>query len=171
MISGGRDAAAPAGWKPALHYNRRMLLYRIVLLLHIIGATIWTGGHLVIATRILPRALRSRSSAALLDFEGRYEPLGMTALATQVVTGLWLASRILPFSRWFTFDNPASQMITIKLSALAITLMLALDARFRVIPHLGDENIRTIAPHILTVTTLGVIFVAAGVGLRTGGWW
>ncbi|HNU82460.1 MAG TPA: hypothetical protein PKO05_03380 [Thermoanaerobaculia bacterium] len=36
-------------------------MYATILLLHILGATIWTGRHLVLAVTILPRFLRARS--------------------------------------------------------------------------------------------------------------
>jgi len=145
-------------------------VYPYILLIHILGATIWTGGHILLALRILPRVLRERSSAMLLDFEKRYEPLGMSALVAQVITGLWLAPRLVPPSMWFNAGIPASRMLMLKFACLALTIAFALDARFRVLPRLRDDNVRTMVPHISAVTTLGVLFVAAGVGIRTGGW-
>lgn len=32
-------------------------LYYFLLSLHLLGATLWTGGHFVLATTVLPRAL------------------------------------------------------------------------------------------------------------------
>lgn len=145
-------------------------LYRYILLIHILGATIWTGGHLVLALRILPAVLRARSASMLLDFEKRFEPLGMAALVTQVVTGMWLAPRLVPPSMWFDFDVAASRMLMLKFACLALTIAFALDARFRVLPKLRDENVHSMLPHITSVTILGVLFVFAGVGVRTGGW-
>jgi len=144
--------------------------YRYILLLHVLGATIWTGGHLVLATRILPAALRQRSAATLLAFEQRYEAIGLPALALQVATGVWLAWHLVPLSLWLSWSNPVSRMLVLKFSSLAITIAFALDARFRVLPRLRDDNIRSMLPHIITVTTLAVVFVIAGVGIRTGGW-
>jgi hypothetical protein len=43
--------------------------YRILIALHLVGASVWIGGHLVLATTILPRALRNRDPAIILDFE------------------------------------------------------------------------------------------------------
>jgi putative copper export protein len=146
-------------------------MYRYVLLVHIVSATVWTGGHLVLALRILPDVLRRRSASALLDFERRYEPLGMSALVVQVISGAWLASRLVPFSLWLTLGNPTSRMVVMKLTCLALTIAFALDARFRVLPRLRDANVQTMVPHIIAVTVLGVLFVVAGVGFRTGGWW
>lgn len=145
-------------------------VYRYVLLLHVLGATVWTGGHLVLATRILPVAVRRHSAATLLDFEKRYEALGMSALVLQVVTGLWLASHLVPPSMWISLGNPISRMLVLKFLCLAITVAFALDAQLRVLPRLRDENVTSMLPHVVSVTTLSVLFVVAGVGIRTGGW-
>ena len=144
-------------------------MYRYVLLLHTVSATVWTGGHLVLALRILPAVLKQRSASMLLDFERRYEPLGMSALVIQVVSGVWLASRFVPLSLWLSPGTPTSRMVVMKLTCLALTIAFALDARLRVLPRLRDENVHTMVPHITAVTILGVLFVVAGVGFRTGG--
>jgi uncharacterized membrane protein len=39
------------------------------LSLHILGATVWAGGHLVLAMTILPNALRQRRAAMVNEFE------------------------------------------------------------------------------------------------------
>ena len=43
-------------------------MYGTMLLLHILAATIWTGGHLVLALTVLPRVMRERSPSKLLEF-------------------------------------------------------------------------------------------------------
>lgn len=67
-----------------------------IILLHILGATIWTGGHLVLALGVLPRALRECDVEAICGFEARYERVGIPALVVQVLSRLWLAHRLLP---------------------------------------------------------------------------
>ena len=64
-----------------------MASYYIALSLHILGATIWAGGHLILATTILPRALREHRAAAVSEFERSFERIGLPALAVQIVTG------------------------------------------------------------------------------------
>ncbi len=49
----------------------------IILLLHILGATIWTGGHIVLCFVILPGVLKENSPEQLLKFESVYEKIGM----------------------------------------------------------------------------------------------
>ena len=41
-------------------------MYALMLFLHVLGATVWTGGHLVLALTWLPRVLRERSPEQLL---------------------------------------------------------------------------------------------------------
>jgi len=36
------------------------MTFKILVLLHILSATIWTGGHLVLAIIVLPKALKKK---------------------------------------------------------------------------------------------------------------
>lgn len=145
-----------------------MSTYATVLILHVLGATVWTGGHLVLALGILPGALRERSTVAVEAFEVRFERIGIPALIIQVATGLYLAVTLAPPSTWLQLDSAATRAIVLKLGLLAITAALAAHARLRVIPHLTAENLGTLAWHIVAVTLLSVAFVIVGVGYRVG---
>ncbi len=141
-----------------------------MLIVHILGATVWAGGHIVLATLILPEVLRKKDARLLLSFEEKYERIGMPALLIQIITGLWMAYYYLPDPRgWFTLQTSLSVHIVIKLSLLLATVLLAVDARFRVVPRLSRENLTDMAWHIIGVTILAVVFVITGVSLRTGG--
>lgn len=143
--------------------------YYILLTLHVLGATLWTGGHLVLATTVLPRALRQKRASILTDFEQGYERVGMPALAVQIVTGLWLAHRLLGSpSNWFS-DAPLAHIVHVKLLCLAGTAALAIHAKTRVIPRLNDHNLPVMAWHIVGVTVFSVLFVLAGASARLGG--
>jgi putative copper export protein len=145
-------------------------VYEVLVMLHVLGATIWTGGHLVLVSSFLPSALRTRDPRAILAFESRYERVGMPALAVQVVTGLVLAHHILPdVSLWFSLSAGAPRQIAVKLILLAATIVLAVDARLRIIPTLGASNLVNMMLHIGAVTVLSVLFVLVGVGIRFGG--
>jgi len=146
-------------------------MHKYVLLLHILAATIWTGGHLVLALAVLPRVLKERSPSELLRFESAYEKIGMPALVVQVLTGLWLAHNLVPDVRsWFAVDNFITQLIGLKLWLLTVTIALAADARLRIIPHLSIDNLAAMGRRIRWVTLLSVLFVAVGVTFRTGPW-
>jgi putative copper export protein len=147
-----------------------MASYYIALSLHLVGATIWAGGHLTLALTILPRALRQRSAAIVSDFEQSFERIGLPALGMQIVTGLWLAHHLLGSpANWFD-ANPIAHVVQVKLGLLALTVALAVHARFRVIPKLSDSTLPTLAWHIRVVTVLAVLFVLAGASVRFGGY-
>lgn len=143
-------------------------MYGWVLLIHVLAATVWTGGHLVLATTVLPRALAARDPRILLDFESGYERIGMPALVLQVLTGLWMAHAMLPLGAWFAFDTLPSRLIAFKLALLAITVLAALDARLRLIPRLSAATLPAMARRIVLVTGVSVLFVVVGVSFRGG---
>jgi len=145
-------------------------LYRILIAFHLIGAAVWIGGHLVLATTILPRALRNRDPSIILDFENGYERIGLPSLLLQVVTGLLLAYYWSPeISAWFRLDSNVSIYIVTKLGLLTATLGLALNAKFRVIPNINRDNMHMLASHIVLVTVMSIGFLLAGIAIRTGG--
>ncbi|MFY8205927.1 MAG: CopD family protein [Arenimonas sp.] len=118
---------------------------------------------------ILPGALRRRSTEELMRFESSFERIGLPALVVQVLTGLWLAHALLPdITLWFDLGVPAARPIALKLSLLALTVVLAADARLRVIPRLRAETLNGLAWHIAAVTLIAVSFVATGVAFRAG---
>lgn len=143
--------------------------YSLLLALHLVGATIWTGGHMVLALTVLPRALRSKRAAILLDFEQGFERIGLPALATQIVTGLWLAHRLLGSPANWLESTPIAHLVQLKLLCLGATVVLAAHAKTRVLPRLRDENLPVMAWHIAGVTVFSVLFVLLGSRFRFGG--
>lgn len=144
-------------------------MYGLLLTLHILSATIWTGGHIVLSVVILPKVLKNRSPEILHSFESAYEKIGMPALIIQVITGLMLAHRMLPdMSLWFDMSIPLAHGIAAKLTLLGLTVIFALDARFRVVPKLSKSNLVDMAWHIIPVTIFSILFVIVGVSFRAG---
>ena len=98
-------------------------MHGLLLLAHILGATVWTGGHIILATVVLPKALKERSTETLLNFESAFEKVGMPALILQVITGLMLAYRLVPdVSQWFNPANTLAHGIMAKLMLLILTI-------------------------------------------------
>ena len=58
----------------------RSAVYRLLVVLHLLGATVWVGGHLVLSLVVLPRALRARDASVVAEFESGYERIGLPAL-------------------------------------------------------------------------------------------
>ncbi len=144
-------------------------MFGLILLLHILGATVWTGGHLILATVILPRALKHRDVEGIRNFENAYEKIGIPALLLQIASGLWLAHHMLPdVSLWFQWSHPLGRLVALKLILLGLTALFAVDARLRIIPSLGPHNLHSLAWHIIPVTVTSVLFIIVGVSFRTG---
>lgn len=138
--------------------------------LHVLGASVWVGGHVVLSLVVLPRAMRARDAAAVLQFESGFEKFGIPALLIQVATGIWLAQRWVPgVANWFAPASPQATWILVKLSLLVATILLAAHARLRIIPRLDSASLPALAMHIVAVTVISVAFLVAGVLLRTGG--
>ena len=147
-----------------------MTVFSLLVIVHALAATVWTGGHLVLDLGVLPKALRARDAGAIRAFEETFEPLGLSALAIQGVSGLWMVGIELPGYRGlFNPANPIGVLAGVKLLLLAATLGLALHARLRLIPHLRDDTLAPLAWHIRGITALAIAFVVVGAGIRLGG--
>jgi putative copper export protein len=137
-----------------------------LVLIHLLGATIWAGGHLVLSIGFLPVAIRKGDLSVITFFEQRYERIGLPALLAQVVTGVWMAAIYVPFREWLSLATTHHRFLWVKLGLLLVTLALALHARLFLIPQLTREKLPALAFHIVLVTMLAVAFVVVGLSFR-----
>lgn len=144
------------------------MLLKILILFHVIGACVWVGGHLVLLLSILPKALREKDPEVIRNFEERYEQIGIPSLFVQVITGLWMASEYFPINEWFSFSDRWHTHIGVKLIFLSITLILAIHARFFIIPKLTEKNLLLLGFHIILMTMLAIALLFTGVNFRLG---
>ena len=146
------------------------MLFKILIILHTLGATVWTGGHLILAITVLPKALKHREPNIIHSFEENFENFGLFSLLLQTITGIWLTLTYFPkFENFWDFDSFLSIYIGIKLICLLSTIILALHARFFIIPNLSKETLNSLGYHIIGVTILALCFVIFGAGIRVGG--
>ncbi|MCH6545065.1 MAG: copper resistance protein CopD [Deltaproteobacteria bacterium] len=147
-------------------------MYKLVVALHLIGAAVWIGGHIVLCVTVLPRALRNQDPNPIREFEDGYEPLGVASLILQLITGLWLTYHWLPdVSAWFSFEPGLSRDIFLKFVLLGATVLLAAHAQLRIHPRLSPKNLGFLAIHVVAITILSLLFLMTGIAIRTGGWW
>ena len=66
-------------------------MFKWLLILHVLTACIWIGGHLLLSLRYLPEALQKRNPDIIKAFEKKYEIVGLPSLLLQVITGVWMA--------------------------------------------------------------------------------
>lgn len=144
--------------------------HHLTLLLHIISATVWVGGHILLCLRILPEALKAKDPSIVLQFEKRYEIIGIPSLLIQVITGVFLAYRYnVTIDKWFSFSNSIEKAVSLKLILLLLTIVLAVHARFFIIPRLRPGNLNMLAWHIILVTLIGITMLVIGYSFRIGG--
>ena len=147
-----------------------MSLFPFLVIVHALAATVWTGGPLVFDLGVLPLALRDRSAERVRSFEASFEPLGLSALAIQVLGGLALGWIYLPgFQGLFNPASPIGMLVGVKLLLLAGTAILAIHARLRLIPQLRDDSLGALAWPIRAITALAIAFVVVGALIRLGG--
>ena len=151
-----------------------MYTHHILLVLHLIAATIWVGGHLVLAIGYLPKALKRKDFSYIGNFEKTYEPIGMPSLAVLIITGILMAYDYnAGFSSWFSFATPIERLVSLKLTFLLTTVCFAISAQTRVLPKLRKGQLNKLpemAVHIICVTLIGVLMVILGSLVRIGGW-
>lgn len=150
-----------------------MYTHHILLVLHLIAATIWVGGHLVLAIGYLPKALKRKDFSYIGNFEKTYEPIGMPSLAVLIITGILMAYDYnAGFSSWFSFETPIERVVSLKLTFLLTTVCFAISAQTRVLPKLRKGQLNKLpemAVHIICVTLIGVLMVILGSLVRIGG--
>lgn len=146
--------------------------HHLLLVIHLLCATIWIGGHLFMVTCMLPGILKRKDTQALLNFEKKYEPLGMGALILLVLTGFWMAFQFgIDWQDLFSFANPIERVVSIKLLLLITTVAFALSAQIRVLPSLkkSAKRLPEMAVHAICVTLIGIIMLILGSFVRYGG--
>lgn len=149
-----------------------MMLYRLLVILHLIGASTWIGGHVVLVRVILPAARRANDAGPVREFERSFGRIGMASLLVQAITGAWLVS-ISPFiGGWgsmFREPTAATHLALAKLLMLVIILAMAGHASHRILPRLSAETLGRLARHAWIVTVLSILMLACGAGIRLGG--
>ena len=141
-----------------------------LLILHLLGSAVWVGGHLVLAFGILPEVLKKKDPEILLNFERKFEKIGIPALLIMVISGVWMAYQFgVGVSRCFQFADPIETVISIKLLLLFCTVLFALSANIFVLPKLSAAKLPLMAFHIISVTALGIAMLILGSFVRYGG--
>jgi putative copper export protein len=145
-------------------------MHHILLILHLLAATVWVGGHLILCIAFLPAALSKKEPQIIKGFEKKYEPVGIPSLAVLIITGILMAYNLgVPFSKWFSFSEPVEKVVSLKLSLLLVTFALAIHARFFIIPTLSEKSLAKMAFHIVFITIVGICMLVAGTFVRFGG--
>jgi len=144
--------------------------HHIFLIIHLICAAVWVGGHLFLVIRIIPKAIKEKNSSILKNFKNRFEPIGMPALILLLVSGILLAYQYnVKIATWFSFSNAIEKVVSIKLILLLCTFLLAMTAEFLIFPKLTENNIKKAVVPMVLVTVIAVAMLILGSFVRFGG--
>ena len=141
--------------------------YTVAQLVHVLAASVWIGGHLVIALGYLPRLLRGELEE-LDRFERVYERIALPSLALAVATGIYLGAHWYPVTDWL--GGGKASLLGVKAALVVVTVALAADARVRIIGGARKRGRRPnpvdLAAHVAAVTAIAVAFAVLGWALR-----
>ncbi len=144
--------------------------HHLLLVCHLLAATVWVGGHLFLSIRFLPEALKKKDASILKNFKDRFEPVGLPSLLILVVTGIWMAYDYnVTFTQWFSFSNAIEKVVSIKLTLLFTSVAMAINAELFVFPKLKSDKLLPVAIQIITITLIGVTILVLGSLVRVGG--
>lgn len=142
------------------------MFIKLIVFIHILSATIWVGGHLILSLTYLPNAVRQNDYSLIEDYESRFERIGIPSLLLLLATGIYLITVYAPDLFRFDMSDHYTRHIVIKLILFLATLILAIHARFFLIPK---RKIKSLSYHIIAVTLIGIAFVLVGMSARMGG--
>ena len=147
------------------------MIYKLLVIAHLLGAMVWAGGHVVLVRTVLPRAVRDRDPRPVLDFERAFGKLGLAALIIQLASGFLLARHWLggSFARLFDEPTTTSNLILLKAALLVASVGISSHAHHRLLPRLAPDNLRRFALQAWTTTLLAVLMLVAGACIRLGG--
>ena len=146
------------------------MYHHFLLIIHLVAATIWIGGHLILAIRYLPEAIKTKDLEKLKGFKDKFEPVGMPSLIILVITGILMAYDYdVTISKWFSFSNGIEKVISIKLILFITSLTLAISAQLFIFPKLSPKKHYYVTILIVVVTLIAISMLVLGSLIRLGG--
>lgn len=144
--------------------------HQIILIIHLLAATVWVGGHLILLLRYVPKAMKSNSLEELSFFRKNFEPIGMPSLFILIITGILIAYDYnVSIDTWLSFDNSIEKIVSIKLILLFVSLSLAFITMKFVLPNINEKSPFLLYGIIFLVTSIAVTMLVLGSLVRIGG--
>ncbi len=144
--------------------------HHILLIIHLITATIWVGGHLILLIRYVPKSLKLKKIYPINNFRKNFEPIGMPSLLILLFTGVLMAYDYdITITKWFSFKGGVETIISLKLFLFLITITLALSAVKFIFPNLKEKPTFVLIVFITIVTLIAITMLILGSFVRQGG--
>lgn len=130
----------------------------VVLVLHVLAATVWVGGTVALVFVAVPyaRSLAGEArAAALRELGRRWRPLGWGALAVLVATGLLLAGEHGVFHGRTLVRTEFGVVLLVKAALVVGLIALAATHDFvlgpRLVRQIGEQRPQSIRPRLVLV--------------------
>lgn len=150
-----------------------MRVFSLLLLAHVLGASVWFGGLMVLSFSVLPKAKRAQDPAGIATFMRHFLRLGYPALVLQILTGPMMATRLVKdMGLWFAWENGTQDHIGSKLIMFPIIAIIAIQMQRKVLPRLEAGEgaaIKSAAKYGHTLTFLSFLMLLMGISLHTYG--
>jgi hypothetical protein len=133
------------------------------------GATIWVGGHLLLLTGYLRRALRERSPEPIIEFERLFIRVGLPSFLATVATGVLMGLIRHHPSLWLDLDS-ATGRLGVKVLLVASMIPIMVYAERRLLPSLRHrpERVPLFAALATVATAISIALVIVGWMIRFG---
>jgi hypothetical protein len=146
------------------------MLYKLLVILHILGAATLVGTNLVLMLSVIPKAKKAGDINIIKGYLTGVGQMGVHALAVQLITGLWLAAPMFKgISAAFQMKDVFMTHVAAKIVIMVVITVLVIVMRRKIAPKLSMETLGGFTATVGIITVLGIFMVALGVGLRTGG--
>lgn len=144
-------------------------IYGTLVVLHLLAACVWLGGHVLLASVLKQGVLDGRNPDTIYRIESLYDRVGVPALVVQLFTGLFLAYLHVPdVGQWLAFDGPMGRLIGLKLFLQALALGIALDLRVRRFARVGSSGLSSLRWHVALIVLFSAASVFVGASFRIG---
>lgn len=148
-------------------------MYSILILFHVIGASVWFGGLMVLSFSILPKAKRAQDPGAIASYMRHFLRVGYPALMIQTLTGPMIATRLVrSMADWFAWQDSTQDHIGSKLIMLPIIVIVTVQMQRKVLPRLESGEsaaIKSAAKYGHSLTFLAFLMLLMGISLHTYG--
>lgn len=144
--------------------------HHLLHFLHLVAASLWFGGVLVLALAVLPTLWRRDGSPTLPAIVLAIDRVNLAALGTLLATGYLLAWHWLPdAASWFQSDLRQADLIQLKWLLLIAAAALAGWARIYLLPTWTPSRRLALTVYVVGNVAIGLAMAWLGTRFRYDG--
>lgn len=145
-------------------------IYPILVLIHVLAATMWVGAHLILVTGPLVKTIKSNDVRPTLEFYRAFGWPATIALIVAALVGIVMAYMRYPPSSWIEFGEPSGR-IGEKITLFTALLVISAYAHIKVVPAMragGEKAVKLAVVYSVIATLLTLGFPVLGIMIRFG---